>query len=168
MQNQVMPSQPPAEHSGDFAAPWLRRGLLWLAGLTCAGLAVELAVERHWTQPVQFVAWAALALVLVALALASRTPSRTRLRLARALAGLIMLSALWGVWEHIYANYDAGPLDREYGERWDTLADPTRWWLALSKAVGPSPPLAPGALGQAGFCVLLATLRHPAFDKRLG
>ena len=150
----------------DAAAPWLRRGLLWLGGLTCAGLVVELAVERHWTQPIQLVAWGALGLVAVALFLAGRAPTRARLRIARALAAAVMLSALWGVWEHVYANYDAGPLDREYGERWDGLAEPTRWWLAVSKAVGPSPPLAPGALAQAGLCVLLVTVRHPVLDAR--
>ena len=48
--------------TADTAAPLLRRGLLWLAGLTIAALALELAIERHWTQPVQWIAWGALAL----------------------------------------------------------------------------------------------------------
>jgi len=43
--------------STDAAAPVLRRGLLWLAVLTTLGVLVELAAERHWTQPIQFVAW---------------------------------------------------------------------------------------------------------------
>ena len=72
-----------------------------------------------------------------------------------------MFSAIWGVWEHVYANYDAGVLDFAYADTWDGLTEPTRWWLAVTKTVGPSPPLAPGALAQASLAVLIASLRHP-------
>ena len=147
----------------DLAAPWLRRGLLWVAALTTAGTGVELAVERHWTQPVQFVGWGAVGLLALALALLVRAPSRGRIRLARIIAAAVLFCAAWGVWEHVYSNYDAGPLDYRYGETWDSLSEASRWWLAITKTVGPSPPLAPGALSQASLCVLLATLRHPRF-----
>src|SRR6266496_2899663 len=151
--------------SEDAASPVLRRGLLWLAALTTIGLGVELAVERHWTQPLQFVAWGALGVLAVAIALAAWSPTGGRLRLARILAILVMLSAILGIWEHVEGNYDSGPLDFQYADTWDSLSETSRWWLALSKTVGPSPPLAPGALAQAGLCVLLATLRHPARDR---
>jgi len=128
--------------SSEAAAPLLRRGLLGLAGLTILGLAVELAVERHWTQPLQLVAWAALAV------------------------GGLAAALLLGIWEHIEGNHDAGGLDRNYMDTWDDLPSTTQWWLAISKTVGPSPPLAPGALAQVGLCVLLATLRHPALTRR--
>src|SRR5262249_58491373 len=124
------------------------------------GLAIELAVERHWTQPIQFVAWGALVVAATAILLVLGAPSPARLRLARVLAVAVMLSALLGVWEHVEGNYDAGPLDQNYSDRWDSLPASTQWWLAVSKTVGPSPPLAPGALAQAGLCVLLATVRH--------
>jgi hypothetical protein len=143
-------------------APVLRRGLLWLAALTSLGLAVELGVERHWTQPIQLVAWVAVAAILVAAALMGRAPTRRRVRLAQILAVVVVLSAALGIWEHVYSNYDAGELDRRYASTWASLSEPTRWWLAVSKSVGPSPPLAPGALAQAGLCVLLAAVRHPA------
>ena len=146
----------------DGGSALLRRGILWLGALTTAGLGIELAAERHWTQPIQLVAWGALAVIVVAIALLIGRPSRGRVRLARILAVVAMLSAVLGIWEHVEANHDAGPLDFQYADTWDNLPDSTRWWLALSKSVGPSPPLAPGALAQAGFCVLLATLRHPA------
>jgi hypothetical protein len=146
----------------DAASPLLRRGLLWLGVLTIVGLSLELAMERHWTQPIQLVAWGALAAVAVAIGLLLGAPSRGRVRLARILAVVVVLSAVLGIWEHIEANYEAGPLDYQYANTWDDLPESTRWWLALSKAVGPSPPLAPGALAQASICVLLATLRHPA------
>ena len=143
-------------------ASTLRRGLLWLAALTCVGIGVELAADRHWTQPIQLVAWGALAVLVVAIVLVAKATTAVRVRLARMLAIVVMLSALLGIWEHVESNHDAGELDFEYGERWESLSTPTRWWLAATKTVGPSPPLAPGALAQASLCVLLATLRHPA------
>lgn len=148
------------------AASLLRRGLLWLAGFTIAGLLVELAAERHWTQPTQLIAWAALGVGALAIGLALGRPSPARVRLARVLAIIVTLSALYGIWEHVESNWDAGPLDRNYMDTWDSLPATTQWWLAISKTVGPSPPLAPGALAQVGVCVLLATLRHPAFIRR--
>jgi hypothetical protein len=146
----------------DSAAPALRRGLLWLGALTSTGIGVELAVERHWTQPIQLVAWVALGIVVVALAVVAWRPSRRGVRLAQILAALVIFGTLWGIWEHVAANYEAAPLDFNYATTWDSLPETTRWWLALSKTVGPSPPLAPGALAQVGLCVLLATLRHPS------
>ncbi|MGE3271348.1 MAG: hypothetical protein AB7P40_21545 [Chloroflexota bacterium] len=140
----------------------LRRGLLWLAGLTTVALGIELAAERHWTQPVQWIAWVALAVTLLGIILVLGRPSQTRIQIARVLAVLVIVSAAVGIWEHIDSNYDAGELDREYSEQWESLPVSTKWWLAVSKTVGPSPPLAPGALAQAGVCILLVTLRHPA------
>lgn len=143
----------------------LRRGLLGLAALTTVGLAVELAVERHWTQPIQLVAWAAVVALGTAIALLAGTPSGGRVRLAQAIAVAVVLSAGFGVWEHVAGNYDAGPLDYRYSSSWDTLNEATRWWLAVTKTVGPAPPLAAGALAQAALAVLLATLRHPALAR---
>jgi len=149
----------------DTASPVLRRGLLWLAAITIAGIGVELAADRHWTQPVQLVAWMALGAIALALFLVAVNPTRPKLWLARLLVIIVMLSAVWGIWEHVYANYDAGGLDFEYTNTWDGLAESTRWWLAVTKTVGPSPPLAPGALAQASLAVLIATLRHPMLHK---
>lgn len=146
----------------DGASPLLRRGLLALAAATTLGLALELAAERHWTQPVQWIGWAALGLTLVAVGLLLGRASSARILAARILAAVVVASALLGVWEHIESNYDAGELDQVYGPQWETRSESSRWWLAMSKSVGHSPPLAAGALAQAGACVLLATLRHPA------
>ena len=148
--------------SVDGAASVLRRGLLWVAAITCVGIAVELAADRHWTTPIQFVAWAALVVTAVAIVLVATARSAAPVRLGRILAVVVMLSAVLGIWEHVESNYDAGELDFEYASSWENVSEPTRWWLAASKTVGPSPPLAPGALAQASLCVLLATLRHPA------
>jgi hypothetical protein len=142
-----------------------RRGLLGLAGMTVLGIAVELAVERHWTQPGQLIAWAALMLTGVAAGLLLRAPTAQRVRAARLLAVIVVCSAVVGIWQHIAANYDAAPLDFRYGATWASLPELERWWLAISKTVGPSPPLAPGALAIAAFSVLLASARHPALSR---
>ena len=146
----------------DGASSQLRRGLLWLGAFTLAGTSVELAVERHWTQPVMLLAWAGVVAGAGALALLAGRPSAGRVRAARGLGALVAALALLGIGEHIYANFDAGGLDQHYAATWDSLSLATRWWLAISKTVGPSPPLAPGALAQAAVCGLLATIRHPA------
>jgi hypothetical protein len=140
----------------------LRRGLLALATLTMLGIAVELAIERHWTQPIQLVAWGAVGVLAVAIILLAWQPSATRVRVAQVLALLVIGSAALGIGEHVYANHDSGSLDQRYGQTWDTLPEPTQWWLAISKTVGPAPPFAPGALAEAGLAVLLASARHPA------
>lgn len=140
----------------------LRRGLLGLALLIVLGIALELITERHWTKPVQLIAWATLVLLVAAVGLLWRAPTAGRVRAAQILALIVIVSAVLGIWEHIEANHDAGPLDGRYAQTWDGLAPLSQWWLAARKAVGPSPPLAPGALAQAALCVLLATARHPA------
>jgi hypothetical protein len=147
--------------SGDATASILRRGLLWVAALTSVGIGVELAADRHWTQPIQLVAWGALAAIAVAIVLVASATSAAKVYLGRMLVVVVVLSAVWGIWEHVYSNYDAGELDFEYANTWANLSEPERWWLATTKTVGPAPPLAPAALAQAGLCVLLATLRHP-------
>jgi hypothetical protein len=152
--------------STDTATPLLRRGLLGLAALTIVGIAIELYTERHWTQPVQLIAWAALVLALLAICLLLGQPSAGRVRAAQIIAAIVIVSALVGIWEHIQANYNAGPLDRRYAQTWDGMSALSQWWLAARKGVGPSPPLAPGALAQAAFCVLLATVRHPALRAK--
>jgi hypothetical protein len=106
----------------DTSGPLLRRGLLALGGLTALGLAVELATERHWTQPLQLVAWAALGGLGLALALLAWSPSCARVRVARLLATLVVGIAVVGVGAHVYANYDAGALDQRYAASWDQLA----------------------------------------------
>ena len=102
----------------------LRRGLLWVAALTSAGIGVELAADRHWTTPIQLVAWGALAATGVAIALVAGASSAARVRLGRAVVVIVMFSAVLGIWEHVYSNYDAGELDFEYASTWEGLPEP--------------------------------------------
>ncbi|MSQ28513.1 MAG: hypothetical protein EXR51_10320 [Dehalococcoidia bacterium] len=69
---------------------------------------------------------------------------------------------------HVWANYDAGPLDARYETAWAGMSEIERWVTGLTETVGPSPPLAPGVLGQIGLALLLASYRHPALTERPG
>ena len=144
----------------------MRRGLLALCGAGVLGTAVELAMLRHWTSAVQLVPWTALPPLGVALGALAVRPGRTTVRAARAVALTVVLVAAFGIFEHVKANYDAGPLDRRYSTRWETMSEPSRWWAAAAGSVGPSPALAPAVLAQAAACLALATAHHPAADPR--
>ena len=141
----------------------LRRGFLGLGALTTLGLVLELITEHHW-KGTQLIAWGLLALGALALGLLLGAPSARRVQAARVVATLVIVGAAVGIWQHIAANHNAGPLDYRYTQTWDGMSPLAQWWTAARKGVGPSPPLAPGALALVGLCILLATVRHPALS----
>lgn len=154
-----MTSAPPAAPSD---VRLLRQALIALGVLGVLGTAVELVLERHWQSWVQGVPWVALCVLTVALALLIGRPTYRTVGVARVLAAIVILSAGWGVVEHVIGNYDAGPLDFRYSDRWAAMSASSRWWAAVTKSVGPAPPLAPLALAHSALAGLLATVRHPA------
>ncbi|KUI24835.1 hypothetical protein AU196_14990 [Mycobacterium sp. IS-1742] len=135
----------------------MRRALL---GLTLAGIlatAFELASERHWNGLEQFIPWFALTVLTVALVLACLRSGPAHL-LARALAVLVVCASIYGVVDHVAVNHNSGPLDQRYAETWEAMPVTEQWWLAITKAVGPAPTLAPGILAQTALLLLLASL----------
>lgn len=136
----------------------LRRCFIGLAAGGVVGTAAELALSRHWNSAVQLIPWYALGGLVLALVLLVAWPGPRALRAARVLAVLVMVTAAFGVFEHVLANYDAGPLDFRYANRWATMSAASRWWAAATEAVGPSPTLAPAVLAQSAMCLLFATL----------
>jgi len=153
------------QHAGS-TAELLRRCLLALVLLSVGGTAVELAMVRHWKTPVQAVPWVMLVVATGAAVLLASRPSPRTVWTVRVLAVVIAISAAFGVYEHIQENYDAGPLDQRYETTWDTMPAAAKWWAAISKTVGPAPPIAPAVLGQAALGLLFATVRHPALVGR--
>ena len=149
-------------------ATLLRRCLIALAALSVAGLAGDLAMLRHWQNAVQLIPWFSLGVAAVAIALLLARPSRGAVWLVRTLSLAVALSAAFGVFQHVLANYESGPLDFRYADIWGTMSEPARWWAAAIKTVGPAPPLAAAALGNAALCVLMATVRHPALMASRG
>jgi hypothetical protein len=144
----------------------LRRCFLALAAVGAVGTGVELALSRHWTSTIQLIPWFALGATAVALVLLVARPGPRSLRIVRILAVAVVLTAGFGVFEHVLANYDAAPLDFRYTARWATMSTTSRWWTAASESVGPSPTLAPGVLAQSALCLLFATLGHPGLRGR--
>ena len=143
-------------------ARFLRRGFALLAALGLVGTALELAMLRHWKTNIQLIPWLSCATLLVALVLLVVRPGARSITTVRALAVVIALSGLLGVVEHVYGNYQAGPLNARYTDRWATMSSTARWWAAITKAVGASPAVAPAVLIQAALCLLFATTGHPA------
>lgn len=139
----------------------VHRSLLTLAAVLGLGVLVELATARHWHGPEQLIAWAALALVAVGVALLAR-PTAALHRAGRILLAAVAGASLFGVWEHLGANLDAGPLDFRYATTWSDLPVARQWWLAVSGGVGASPPLVPLVLALVVALVLLADLTRRA------
>lgn len=140
----------------------LRRCFVGLGAASIAATAIELALSRHWTSAVQLIPWYALGALAVALALVLVRPRPATVRVAGVLIVAVMLTAVLGIYEHVLANYRAAPLDFRYTARWSTMAARSRWWAAMSQAVGPSPTLAPAALAETAICLLFATLGLPS------
>ena len=141
---------------------FLRRCFLALAVAGTAGTGVELALSRHWTSATQLIPWYAVGGLAAGAVLLVARPRPISVRAVRVLAVVVVLTAGFGIYEHVLANYHAAPLDFRYEVKWATMSAGSRWWAAASESVGPSPTLAPAVLAQAAICLLLATLGHPA------
>jgi hypothetical protein len=138
----------------------VRRALIALTGIGILATAFELASERHWNGFEQLIPWLALG-VLTAAALLLLFPDGRGITAARLLALVVLASSIYGVVEHVLANFDAGALDQRFADTWDSLPLLEQVWLAVTKTVGPAPALAPGVLGQTALLLLLATLCQP-------
>ena len=149
----------------DDAAPatpdpvWrLRHLFLGVAAATVLGTAVELASLRHWNGWEQLVPWATLGVLAVAIAAQWLRPTPTVTLASRIVGGTCAIAGLYGAWEHVQSNQEAGPLDFRYADRWATMSAASRWWTAASGGVGPSPALAPLILALGGACLAFATV----------
>lgn len=150
----------------DPAATTLRRGLLGLAGAGVIGTALELASIHHWETAAQLIPWVALGCITAALVGMLTKPNRSTVLTARWTGLLLAATGLYGVVDHIATNVSAGPLDAQYGARWDSMSTIGHWWAATNGGVGPAPTLAPAVLAQIGLCLALATLGHPSLRRR--
>jgi hypothetical protein len=135
----------------------IRIALLLLVSLSVVATAFELATERHWNGLVQLIPWVGIAVLVLATGVLAIGGARSVV-VARVLAVLVLAASVYGVVQHVVVNYEFGALDAVYGQEWESLPVPQRWWHALTKTVGPSPPLAPGVLGQAALLLLLAAM----------
>lgn len=119
----------------------LRRAVAVLAGITCLGLAAELALAGHWESPVQV-----LPFVLAVLGLVGAGLGLARRRGTTVIGGLVGLGGVFGVWEHLEHNYG-------FAAEIDTSAATSD--LLVAALTGGNPLLAPGAFLVAGALVAL-------------
>ncbi|MEV4173936.1 hypothetical protein [Nonomuraea sp. NPDC049709] len=147
-------AQRPTRRLAPAGTAALRLGLLALVAIGIVGAALELAFERHWQSPVQFIPWVALALLAVALVLLALRDSGRALTVVRVLAAVVLMASAYGVFMHVSVNHGMGAMDPD----WDSFSPLTQWWYALTKSVGAAPPLAPGMLAQSALLLLLASL----------
>lgn len=144
---------------------FVRASLLLLAGLSILSLALELVFLRHWGDT-RSIVWIGMAALTVALAMLVIRPSPIRVRAAQALALGACLVAVVGLGFHVVENLDAGPLDRDYADRWEAMSDIDQLIAATTGEVGPAPTLAPGALAQIGALLLLGSIGHPGLQRQ--
>jgi hypothetical protein len=144
----------------------LRLGVLGLALLGIVGTTIELVFQQHWSGTTQKIVWPAMIACVVALGLIAFRPTSTRVWVARALCAVVLAIAGLGIVLHVHENMEAAPLDRHYGEVWDSMGTVDQVWAAVTGEVGPAPTLAPGALAEISFALLLATIRMPLPERR--
>ena len=156
---------PASIRAGVDTAIVLRRGVLALAGLGIGGTTIELVFLRHWTTATAAIVWVGIVALGGAFVALLGHPSARRVRAVRILAAVGLVVAVAGIWFHVLENLDAGPLDRAFASRWDSMSVLDQWWTAVNDGVGPAPTLAPGALAEISLALLLATLRHPAIAE---
>lgn len=144
--------------AGDGAAGTLRRAMALLVAVSVLSVAVALAYERHWGEFWQLVPWAALVVTGLALAALVLRASRATVRIARAVAVLVLLTALIGAWRHFDHNYSSAAIDQEYADRWEEMSDMARWWAVANGSVGHTPVPAAGALVPVGLTLWMTTL----------
>lgn len=144
----------------------LRLGVLGLALLGIVGTTIELVFLQHWDGTTQKIVWPAMVACVVALVLIAFRPTSTRVWVARALCIVVLAISGLGIVLHVHENMEAAPLDRHYGDVWDSMSTVDQVWAAVSGEVGPAPTLAPGALAEISFALLLATVRLPLPERR--
>ena len=143
-------------------ATLLRVGLLGLVAFGIVGTTIELVFLRHWSTATESIVWPVMLGLAVAFAALIARPSRRVLQAVRVAALVATAFAVIGIAFHVKENLDAGPLDRHYAARWDSMSVVEQWFDAITATVGPAPTLAPGVLAEMGLGLLLATVRHPA------
>jgi hypothetical protein len=146
-------------------ATLLRRGVLGLVAFGIAGTTAELVFLRHWSTATESIVWPVMLALAVGFAAMLMRPSPRVVQAVRVVAFVAAAFALVGIGFHVIENLDAGPLDRVFAARWDTMPEAEQWFDAITGTVGPAPTLAPGVLAEMGLGLLLATVRHPAMAR---
>lgn len=128
----------------------LRRWLLLIAAVICAGVVAELWLTGHHEYPLQWVPLILCALGALLYSFAAFAPNTANMRLVQVLALFSLLGGALGVLVHLQGNL-----------AFATEIDTARAASApLAAALfGGNPPLAPGAVSVAGLTALAGATR---------
>ncbi len=130
--------------------------ILLLLILAFAGTAAELVLLGHYEDLKQWAPLATMGLGLVATLACLIRPGGGTVRLLRVAMGVLVVTALVGIWLHYQSNAEF-ELEMVPGRQ--------GWDLVKEALTGAMPALAPGALIQMGLLGLIATYRHPALTR---
>src|SRR5262245_64978743 len=135
----------------------LRRFLLLLAGLLCAGTVMELLLIGHTKSPTQLLPFLLCLLGIAAVAGVWFRPQRLALLTLRVVIGVLIVGILFGIYEHVEHNLDFA-LEIQPNAAYNTLV--------LKALGGANPLLAPGMLALAGILALMATYYHSGLAQQ--
>lgn len=139
--------------SSDVVLARLRRFLIGLSGLILAGTLVELLLEEHYQETIQFVPFALCILGAIVAGMAFFRPNRGSLRALRTTMIVIGLGGGIGAMIHFIENFE---FEREVHAAADFI---TQLFNAVK---GAAPLFAPGVMTFAALIALAAAYYHPA------
>jgi hypothetical protein len=134
----------------------MRVALLILAVFIFAGTLVELLLEEHTQEALQYIPFVLCGLGIAVIVAALLRPVRRTILALRRSMGVIVAGGLLGMGLHLYRNFLFEQEIRPNAAAADLL---------LETLQGASPLVAPGILSFAALMVLIAIYDHPALEK---
>ena len=130
----------------------MRQFLLVLTLFIFASTVLELVLQEHTGEFLQWIPFILCAIGLIAVIIFLRCPQRTTLRLLRGAMIIVMAGGVLGILEHLLENYE---FEREIRPA-SALID-----VLIETLKGAAPLLAPGILIFAALLALAATYYYP-------
>jgi glucan phosphoethanolaminetransferase (alkaline phosphatase superfamily) len=134
-----------------------RRFLLIVVVFLCLGTMVELYLEKHTKEPLQFVPFALCGLSILSVLAVLLRPQRIAIWVMRLVMLITLLGSALGVYEHLSSNINF-EVEMHPKAAVTTLIGPA--------LMGAAPIIAPGMLALAAVLAIAATYYHPALGKR--
>jgi hypothetical protein len=134
----------------------LRKFLMALAGFTFFATVVELLLEDHTKEALQYTPFALCMIGFISIAAALLRPGQNTIRSLRIAMVVVGLGGMIGMGVHMLENFTFEQDIRPNEALFDTL---------LATLKGAAPLLAPGVLVFAAMIALAATYYHPALEK---
>jgi hypothetical protein len=135
----------------------IRQMLLTLAAFILLGTPVELLLQDHTEESIQWIPFILCALGLISIAAALLRPGRNSLLALRVIMTLVAAGGLLGMSLHLLGNFE-----------FEQEIRPNAPFVEVAQAAlkGANPLLAPGILVFTSMVAWIATYSHPALGKR--